>query len=107
MSAQIFIENGKNLKLTQTAYSLFISYDRSIVEEFTFGENREVTIGPIEAQRVSGWDGNAFVAETMDKSGNVLHETWGLQQADILERNIRLMDGDEEVFSQQQIFDRK
>ena len=107
MSAQVFIENGENVKLTQTAHGLFISYDRSIVEEFTFGENRKVTIGPIEAQRVSGWDGRTFIAETLDGAGNVLRETWGLQDVDKLVREIRLMDGDKEAFSEQQIFDRK
>ncbi len=107
MSAQVFIENGENIKLTQTDYGLFISYDRSIVEEFRFGENRLVAIGPIEAQRVSGWEGSTFVAETMDKAGNVLRETWSLRGADELVRNIRLTERDKEVFSQQQIFDRK
>lgn len=107
MSAQVFIENGENLKLTQTEYGLFISYDRSVVEEFTFGENREVTIGPIEAQRVSGWDGNKFIAETRDAAGNILVETWALREKDILVRNLRILDRDKEKFEQQQIFDRK
>jgi len=107
MSAQVFIENGENVKLTQTEYGLFISYDRSVVEEFTFGENRKVTIGPIEAQRVSGWEGNKFIAETRDAAGNILVETWALQEKDILVRSLRILDRDQEKFEQQQIFDRK
>lgn len=107
MSVQVFIENGENIKLTQTEHGLFISYDRSIVEEFTFGEVRMVSIGPIEAQRVSGWEGTTFVAETMDSAGNLFRETWGLRGTDELVRSVRLMEGDKEAFSQQQIFDRK
>jgi hypothetical protein len=67
--SQVFLESGTSLKITQTLHGIFISFDRAIVEEFTFGENRIVSVGPIEAQRVSGWDANEFVAETMDEKG--------------------------------------
>ena len=108
MSAQVFLEYGELLKITQTPHGLFISYDRSVVREFTFGENRLVTVGPIEARRVSGWDGNTFVVETLDKNGTTLYEDWHLDGAgEVLVRDIRLSKGEHELFSLTQFFDRK
>ena len=78
-SVYVFMESGKDLKVTQTTYGLFFSFDRAIVEEYAFGENRMVNIGPIAAQRVAGWDGPSFVIETMDEKGNVLKEVWTLE----------------------------
>jgi hypothetical protein len=78
-----------------------------VVEEFTFGENRLVTVGPIEARRVSGWEGKSFVVETLDDSGTTLFESWHLDSDDsVLIRDIRLSKGDEESFSLRQLFDR-
>jgi hypothetical protein len=105
-SAQVFLEFGKSLKLTQTNYSLFISYDRSIVEEYTFGENQLVSIGPIEARRVSGWQGGKFVVETLDDFGTTLFETWYLaSDGTILVRDIRIAKGDTETYRHKQFFD--
>ena len=105
-SAQVFLEFGESLKLTQTNYSLFISYDRSIVEEYTFGENRLVSIGPIEARRVSGWEGDKYVVETLDDFGTILFETWYLQSdGTLLVRDIRIAKGDTETYRHKQFFD--
>ena len=107
-SVQVFLEFGQSLKITQTRYGLFISYDRSVVEEFTFGENRLVTVGPIEAKRASGWSGNAFVVETLDDAGSLLSESWRFDGGkDVLKRTIRISKGGKELFSRQQIFDRQ
>jgi len=65
----VFLETGTALKVTQTAHALFISFDRSVVEEFRFGENRSISIGAVVAQRVTGWDGNQLVVETLGKNG--------------------------------------
>jgi hypothetical protein len=105
---RLFLESGTSLKITQTLHGIFISFDRAIVEEFTFGENRIVSVGPIEAQRVSGWDANEFVAETMDEKGAVLAERWSLAESGTaLVRTITVLEKDELVFSTTQIFDRE
>ncbi len=107
-SAHVFLQYGLNLKITQTAFGIFISYDRSVVEEFTFGENRMVEIGPIEAARVSGWEGDSFVVETLDDSGTSLSVTWSLEQnGSELVRDIRISKGERETLGQQQRFDRQ
>lgn len=67
--AHVFLKDGNNLKITQTPYGIFISFDRSVVEEYRFGENRIITMGQVEAQRVSGWDGDDYVVETLDRNG--------------------------------------
>jgi hypothetical protein len=102
----VFLEYGTSLKITQTQYGIFISYDRSVVEEFTFGENRTVEIGPIEALRVSGWEGSSFVIETLDDSGTTLFESWQVDGS-VLTRKIRIAKGDKNSFVQTQVFDRQ
>jgi len=105
-SVSVFIEFGESLKITQTYFGLFISYDRSVVEEYTYGENRIVKIGPIEATRVSGWDGQSFVVETMDDSATILYETWHLEEAGkVLIRDVRISKDETDSFVRQQVFD--
>ena len=72
----VFFEDGESLKITQTPSAIFISFDRAVVEEFRFGENREISLGEVTAQRVSGWDGPAYVVETLDRNGMKLTERY-------------------------------
>ncbi|MGB5336949.1 MAG: hypothetical protein WBN07_15120 [Woeseiaceae bacterium] len=107
-AVSVFMENGESLKITQTASGLFISFDRAIVEEYRFGEDRVIAVGPIEAQRVSGWQGDRFVIETLDEAGALLAESWQLSSdGEALLRNISLTRRDETVFSAEQRFDRR
>ena len=107
-SVHIFLESGTSLKVTQTGYGLLFSFDRAIVEEYSFGENRMVNIGPIEAQRVAGWDGEAFVIETMDAKGNVLTESWSLaENGKVLVRDLAITERGEPAWSSQQVFDQE
>ncbi len=106
-SVQLFLESGTALKITQTGAGLFISFDRSIVEEYTFGENRVVEIGPIEARRVSGWEGRAFVVETLDDHGSIMTETWRLDDSgNTLIRDITVARGGKQKSFSRQRFDR-
>ena len=107
-TVHVFIEFGELLKITQTKHGIFISYDRSIVEEFTFGENRLVSIGPIEAMRVSGWEEQAFVVETVDDTGTILYEAWHLDADDgVLMRDVRISKGEDDSYNLRQVFDRQ
>ena len=107
-SVRVFLEFGESLKITQTYFGLFVSYDRSVVEEYTYGENGLVTIGPIEAIRVSGWEGQSFVVETLDDSGTILYESWHLgEDAAVLIRDIRISKNEKDSFVRQQVFDRQ
>lgn len=104
----VFIENGRSLKISQTQHGIFVSFDRSVVEEYTFGENRVVSLGPIEAQRVSGWEGSMYIVETMDDRGATLTETWALAgEGSELIREINIVDGDKQLYSSRQVFDRE
>ena len=103
----VFLESGESVKITQTLHGIFISFDRAIVEEFTFGENRIVSVGPIEAQRVAGWDADDFIAETMDESGTVLTESWSLaEEGSVLLREISVVKKETVILSIMQVFDR-
>lgn len=85
----VFLETGKALKITQTPHGLFISFDRSVVEEFRFGESRMVNVGEVEAQRVTGWEDKQLVVETLDKNGMKLIERFQLlDSGDTLQRQI-------------------
>ncbi len=107
-AVSVFLESGESLKITQTASGLFISFDRAVVEEYRFGENRLVSVGPIEAQRVSGWEGSRFVNETLDEGGAILADSWELATGgSVLVRAISLTQGEDRIFSSEQRFDRR
>jgi hypothetical protein len=101
----VFLESGQRLKVTQTADGIFISYDRSVVREFRFGENRTVSVGEIVAQRVSGWVGERYVAETLDRNGMKLTEQLYLSSdRQTLHRYISLRKSDQSEVTLQQTF---
>lgn len=107
IAVNVFLETGNALRITQTVDGMFISFDRAIVEEYTFGENRLVAVGPIEAQRVSGWENGAFVVETLDRDGVRLSESWSLaEQGAVLVRRIAMIKGDKRELDVEQVFDR-
>ena len=103
-----FYESGKSVKVTQTETGLFISFDRSVVEEYRFGENRAVSVGEISADRVSGWEGDAYVIETLDKDGTKLTDSYRVDsETDVLTRtSVIRTKNDTRQLSLQQVFDR-
>jgi len=103
----VFLETGSALKITQTDAGLFISFDRAIVEEYRFGEKRRISVGEIEADRVSGWDNNAYIIETLDMDGAKLIETYRLvDDGRTLIRSIVVVDDNEWRLDVTQSFDR-
>ena len=103
----VFLETGKSLKITQTADGLFISFDRSVVEEFRFGENRLINIGEVEAQRVTGWEGQQLVVDTLDKNSMKMTERLQmLETGSVLERSITFRSKQGETETIVQMFDR-
>jgi hypothetical protein len=106
-AVHVFLETGTNLKITQTEFGIFVSFDRSTVEEYRFGENRVVSVGPINAARVSGWDGNDYVIETLDEDGAKLVERYRLEDNNnTLVRQVILWVKDEQTLDIELIFDR-
>ena len=90
-SVNVFLKSGKALKLSQTETGLFVSFDRSVVEEYRFGENRIISIGEIEAERASGWAENGYVIETLDDSNALLIDTYRLLgEGENLRRTVQL-----------------
>lgn len=90
----VFLESGSNLKIIQNPFALFISFDRSVVEEYRFGENRRVSVGPVTADRVSGWEEDSYVIETLDDDGDKLVERYTLMPGgDALLRQVSVYEG--------------
>lgn len=103
----VFLEHGEQLKITQTDAGLFLSFDRAVVEEFRFGENREVRVGPVVADRVSGWEHGHYVVETLDQNNMKLTERFSLEDGgNVLRRTITLRGRDQKQRSIFQTFDR-
>lgn len=103
----VFLEYGDRLKITQTDAGMFLSFDRAVVEELRFGENREVMVGPVVADRVSGWVGDEYVVETLDQNDMKLTERWALEQGGkVLRRTITLRGRDHQERTIVQLFDR-
>lgn len=104
----VFLETGDLLKVTQTSSGLFISFDRSVVEEYRFGEKNNVSVGPVVADRVSGWESNAYVIETLDKDGAKLVERYQLgDDGATMTRAIRITHRNATRLDLQQVFDRE
>jgi hypothetical protein len=90
-AVNVFLKTGKALKLTQTETGLFVSFDRSVVEEYRFGENRIISIGEIEAERASGWASNGYIIETLDDRNALLIDTYRLlNEGESLRRTVEL-----------------
>lgn len=90
-AVNVFVKTGNALKLTQTETGLFVSFDRSVVEEYRFGENRIISIGEIEAERASGWANNGYVIETLDDANALLIDTYRLlNEGENLRRTVEL-----------------
>jgi hypothetical protein len=103
----VFLETGEQLKVTQTASALFISFDRSIVEEFRFGEARIISVGEVQAQRVTGWEEQQLIVETLDKHGVKLTDRFQLVDGgQTLRREITLRSKKHEEQKVLQEFDR-
>jgi len=102
----VFLETGEALKITQVERGLFVSFDRAIVEEYRFGEQRMANVGPVFADRVSGWENGAYVIETRDKEGAMLIETYRLDGKDVMIRTIRIVHDDKSKLDVRQVFDR-
>ena len=102
----VFLETGSSLKVTQTLHALFISFDRAIVEEYRFGEKREISVGPVMADRVSGWEGESYVIETLDKDGAKLIETYRLSEdGHKMFRTILIIQNGKSQLDVEQVFD--
>ncbi len=103
----VFLETGERLRITQTDFGLFISFDRAVVEEYGFGEHRQANVGPILAERVSGWEVDGYVIETLDREGGKLVERYVLaDDGRTLIRQITIYDGDDVEMSLEQRFQR-
>lgn len=102
----VFLQHGNSLKITQTAGALFLSFDRAVVEEFRFGEHRQVRVGPVLADRVSGWEGDDYVVETLDQEGMKLTERFSLINRHTLQRIITFRSKGKQEVTVVQTFDR-
>lgn len=104
----VFLETGTALRVSQTDHGLFISFDRAVVEEYRFGERRIVNVGEVQAQRVTGWEGDSLVVETLGRNGMKMTERYRLLDAgDTLERSITLRSKEGEQETIIQLFERR
>jgi hypothetical protein len=104
----VFLETGDSLKITQTPHALFVSFDRAIVEEYRFGENRPISVGQADASRVSGWEGGDYVIETLGEKGMKLTDRYRLSEdGQGLTRLITLRSKDLQEVTIVQQFDRQ
>ena len=103
----LFLETGAQLKITQTDSGLFVSFDRSIVEEYRFGENRAINVGPVAAIRASGWEDGGYIVETLGEKGHRLVERYLLEDGGrLLLRQISIFRKDELLLSVVQRFEK-
>ena len=91
--SHLFFKNAKILRITQTDYALYIDFNRSIVEEYNFGELKKITIGNVNASRSSGWNGTQYQIDTLDNHGMKITEKYTISDdMNILTRSIVFRD---------------
>lgn len=106
-AVNVFVKTGKVLNISQTDTGLFVSFDRSVVDEYRFGENRIISIGEIEAERASGWAENGYVIETLDDDNALLIDTYRLRnEGESLRRTLVLLHRNERLLDLQFEYDR-
>lgn len=106
-AVHVFLKTGKSLKITQTDDGIFVSFDRSVVEEYRYGEYRQISIGEISAERSSGWAENGYVIETLDEDGVLLIDTYRVRnEGESIRRTLEMLDGSRTLLSLQLDFDR-
>jgi len=104
----VFLENARRLRISQTDAGLFIAFDRSIVEEYRYGEMRRVSKGGAVAQRASGWEPGGYRIETLGEEGMKLTERYMLQRGgDELVREIVLRSAELDEVTIVQTFERQ
>ncbi len=87
----IFLKTADSLKIEQTPYALFVNFDRAVTREYRFGESRPINIGQADAHRVSGWDGDKYVIETLGEKRMKLTDEYSLSaEGKLLTRRITL-----------------
>ena len=104
----VFLKTGDALKISQTPHGIFISFDRAVTREYRFGENRPINIGQADAMRVSGWENNDYVIETLGEKGMKLTDRYSLSaDRQRLTRHITLRSKEMEEVTIVQEFDRQ
>jgi len=103
----VFLRMARTFKISQTPYAFFISLDRSVVQELQFGESRQVSVGEIVAQRVSGWEGPVYVVKTLDRKGMKMTERYWLNsERNVLHREITFRSRNKKTETMVQLFDK-
>ncbi len=88
-NAHLFIRNAEIIKITHNKFSLFMDFNRSIVEEYNHNRVEKISIGEASAFRSSGWKGETYYIETLDSNGLKITESFNLSNdGNVLNRKI-------------------
>ena len=88
-NAHLFIRNAEIIKITHNKFSLFMDFNRSIVEEYNHNRVEKISIGEASAFRSSGWRGETYYIETLDSNGLKITESFNLSNdGNVLNRKI-------------------
>ncbi len=77
-NAHLFIRSAEIIKITHNKFSLFIDFNRSVVEEYNHNRVEKINIGQASAFRSSGWKGMTYHIETLDSNGLKVTELFSL-----------------------------
>jgi len=107
-NAHLFIRNAEIIKITHNKFSLFIDFNRSVVEEYNHNRVEKINIGEASAFRSSGWKGEAYYIETLDSNGLKVTELFSLSDdGNTLNRKIIYRNEKQEEFIIRQSFLKK
>lgn len=107
-NAHLFIRTAEIIKITHNKFSLFIDFNRSIVEEYNHNRVEKINIGEASAFRSSGWKGMTYHIETLDDNGLKVTELFSLSDdGNTLNRKIIYRNAKQEEFTITQSFSKK
>jgi hypothetical protein len=67
-----------------------------------------VSVGPIEADRASGWVNGRYLIRTLDGEGALLEESYALEAGDdVLVRSVSIVQDNKEFLALRQTYSRK
>ena len=99
--------SAKKLRVSQESTALFVKFDLARVEEYRFGEKRELNIGPIAVLRVSGWENDRYYIKSVTDQNVLVEERYYLSDKGLrLHRDVQIEGKNVTPTTVRQVFDR-
>lgn len=99
--------SAKKLRVTQESTAIFVKFDLARVEEYRFGEKRELNVGPIAVLRVSGWEDDRYYIKSITDQHVLIEERYYMSDNGLrLHRDVQIEGKNIPLRTVRQVFNR-